>query len=86
MKALIVILETFETQAATVDTNIEQWTNEVKKVQPLILQLLDITSVGDQGNNDIERCRQVSKVCHCHSYKNCTFYGSYSKLIDLEYL
>ena len=60
MKALVVILETFDSQIPNVDARMEWWTEELKKSQPLITQLLSSTlQTNREDNRDLDLCRQV---------------------------
>lgn len=58
LKALIAILETLETQAASVEDKLEQWTTEVKNAQSLIFQLLDgAAQCGFDTKRHYDRCQ-----------------------------
>lgn len=61
MKAFLFILETFDSQVGNVDAYASRWTDELKRVQPFILQLLDNVAITSDGTNraasvNVERC------------------------------
>lgn len=61
MKTLLAILETFDSQVDNVDANANRWIDELKRMQPFVLQLLDNVATSRDGTNraasvNVERC------------------------------